>query len=446
MSGPQSQLDELGSIRGLITDATKDTALWLQANPSAEGRVHVLAIQERLANLARIIERRMERRSSPNDGGQWPENVAEVLSLLGKAGEVRGHIVGKGLARFAERVPRKLTGSKIRLATQSAPPPKEVGGLGIASYRPMATHIPPDLPPYYPNDLKPQTHLIIAEAVRKFPDQTHTLELCRYVISDLTPHFRAAVQGKTLRADLVFTNMGELLHYLLVSNCDNDDRRFRLEQEARKSDEWLKLSREVVGVAADDSGSGEQYKPEQHNDDPAPLSSILQEWEAFKAIKQLITGPRESVPELFLRSSVSRQLGIKPEDVSWNQISHAVTELLSRYPAIKVIPSVEANDSAPTGQPQGPVQEAAKAAAEELPNARNRGNSNASDRRAAVDAYIVEVFDKTGRRITRTDIWKTARYKSRTEFERWQRKDPNNPNKSAHERFTRILAEKPHVK
>jgi hypothetical protein len=69
-----------------------------------------------------------------------------------------------------------------------------------------------------------------------------------------------------------------------------------------------------------------------------------------------------------------------------------------------------------------------------------------TDRRAAVDAYIEEVFKQKGKRITRTDIWKSARYKSRTEFERWERNDLDHSNKTAHERFARILAEKPHLK
>jgi hypothetical protein len=66
-------------------------------------------------------------------------------------------------------------------------------------------------------------------------------------------------------------------------------------------------------------------------------------------------------------------------------------------------------------------------------------------RRVAVDAYIEEVFNRTGKRITRTDIWKSARYKSRTEFERWERDDLEHPNKTANQRFTRILTEKPHL-
>jgi hypothetical protein len=73
-------------------------------------------------------------------------------------------------------------------------------------------------------------------------------------------------------------------------------------------------------------------------------------------------------------------------------------------------------------------------------------NGNGAGRRVAVDAYIEEVFTRTGNRITRTDIWKSARYKSRTEFERWERNDLEHPNKTANQRFAKILAEKPHLK
>ncbi len=145
---------------------------------------------------------------------------------------------------------------KVRRVTQALPPPKAVRGLGLSGTGPKSTEIPPDLPPYYPNDLKPQTHLIIAEAVRKFPDQTRTLELCKYVISEMTPHCRAAVQKGTWRADLVLSEsggMGALLHSLLVHNCDDSHERFRLGQEARKSDEWLNLAREVADVAQEQS-------------------------------------------------------------------------------------------------------------------------------------------------------------------------------------------------
>lgn len=72
-------------------------------------------------------------------------------------------------------------------------------------------------------------------------------------------------------------------------------------------------------------------------------------------------------------------------------------------------------------------------------------NGTGTDRRKAVDAYIEEIFSRTGKWITRTDIWKAARYKSRTEFERWERND-RRATRTAHDRFTRILSEKPHLK
>ncbi len=75
----------------------------------------------------------------------------------------------------------------------------------------------------------------------------------------------------------------------------------------------------------------------------------------------------------------------------------------------------------------------------------NGGDGHGADRRKAVDAYIDEVFSRTGKSITRTDIWKSARYKSRTDFERWERND-RRATKTAGQRFTRILSEKPHLK
>jgi hypothetical protein len=69
-----------------------------------------------------------------------------------------------------------------------------------------------------------------------------------------------------------------------------------------------------------------------------------------------------------------------------------------------------------------------------------------AERRQAVDAYIEEVFAKTEKRITRKDIWTAMRYKSRTEFERWERNDVKHPNKTANQRFNRFLREKPHLK
>lgn len=67
-------------------------------------------------------------------------------------------------------------------------------------------------------------------------------------------------------------------------------------------------------------------------------------------------------------------------------------------------------------------------------------------RRATVDAYIEAVRLQTGKEITRADIWRKAGYKSRSALERWERNDQKRPSQRAHQRFTQILADKPHLK
>ncbi|PYT75896.1 MAG: hypothetical protein DMG40_27335 [Acidobacteria bacterium] len=263
----------LESIRGLIEDATRDTALWCQANPSEEERAHVLAMQEQLTDLDRIIARRVERRSLPNDSRQWSETVGEVLSRLDKAREARGSIVSKnstrGLARLADALPKELPKVRLpepvrpvstaRTITQAPAPPKEVGGTGITHARePKTSQVPHDPPIYFPNDLWPQTNVILLEAQRKFPLQTQTLELCKHVASEMTPLFCEAVKDGKMKAGAVLREglggMEDLLHFLLVHNDDGSksgfsslsDQAYRLGQMVRQSDEWLALAKAIA--------------------------------------------------------------------------------------------------------------------------------------------------------------------------------------------------------
>lgn len=74
-----------------------------------------------------------------------------------------------------------------------------------------------------------------------------------------------------------------------------------------------------------------------------------------------------------------------------------------------------------------------------------------SDRREMVDAYIDECLQVKGEKISRTMIWKAAGYKSRTEFERWERYFYETRNRKANaaadQLFRRLLLkEKPHLK
>jgi len=129
--------------------------------------------------------------------------------------------------------------------TKAPPPISVVGGHGTI-HRPKPTEVPPDLPIDYPRTLVARTFVIIGEAVRKFPVQTQTLELCKYVISELTQPFRKALQNKVFRQDQALSRMHNLLHYLLVHNCDGEWLRSEVRKEVLKSDEWLTLAKEIA--------------------------------------------------------------------------------------------------------------------------------------------------------------------------------------------------------
>ena len=139
--------------------------------------------------------------------------------------------------------------------TKAPLPISDVGGRG-AIHGPKPTEVLSDLPVDYPRTLVARTFVIIGEAVRKFPVQTRTLELCKYVISELTRHFREALQNNVFRQDQALSRMHDLLHYLLVHNCDGEWRRSEIRKEVLKSDEWLTLAREIAGKIEDAPESG----------------------------------------------------------------------------------------------------------------------------------------------------------------------------------------------
>ena len=129
--------------------------------------------------------------------------------------------------------------------TKAPPPVAEVGGRGVI-HGPKPTEMLPDLPVDYPRALVARTFVIVGEAVRKFPVQTRTQELCRYVISELTPHFREGLRAGVFRQDQALSKMHELLHSLLVYNS-TESRRCEIQREVLKSDEWLDFAKAIAG-------------------------------------------------------------------------------------------------------------------------------------------------------------------------------------------------------
>jgi hypothetical protein len=74
-------------------------------------------------------------------------------------------------------------------------------------------------------------------------------------------------------------------------------------------------------------------------EDPRTWSPVVQQWEAFKAMKELITGPHEQVPESVLRNILSWQHDIKPEEVTWEHLRQAGYELCRQYGAVTIVPN-----------------------------------------------------------------------------------------------------------
>jgi hypothetical protein len=70
------------------------------------------------------------------------------------------------------------------------------------------------------------------------------------------------------------------------------------------------------------------------------------------------------------------------------------------------------------------------------------GAADAEGQRAAIDGFIATVWEKTGRKISRKNIWTVASYKDSTEFERFQRADPRTT-RSATTAFNRVLSMTP---
>lgn len=156
---------------------------------------------------------------------------------------------------------------------------------------------------------------------------------------------------------------------------------------------------------------------EEQRTDPRHWSPIRQQWEAFKGIKQLISGPHEQIPEAFLRNALAGQYGIKPEEVTWEQIRFAVSgDLLRHYGAVTVIPSK-------TTDAEIEVR-------------------STDDHRAEVDAFLFECNKLSDKRIRRRHIWQSVGHLKGRQFEYWQANDVR-ATKADHSNFRRILREGP---
>jgi hypothetical protein len=207
----------------------------------------------------------------------------------------------------------------------------------------------------------------------------------------------------------------------------------------------------VSEIYFDTSGPVPELIQQKQEDDPQNWSHLGRSWESLKKIKQLHSGPHEEIPEWIVRSILAEQYGIQPEEVTPKQLRFELAGLLPQYPAIRLIPSYPIEDALQADVAEQRVHsEAVEAAADSRADAispmaqsigeelRRVEDKPIKDRRAAVDSYIETMHRKTGRKITRAQIWRSAGYKTRSEFERWERNDLR-ATAAARRNFTRIL-------
>lgn len=85
-------------------------------------------------------------------------------------------------------------------------------------------------------------------------------------------------------------------------------------------------------------------------DDPRHWSPLHQKVEAYNQIVTLAGQLLQEVPEALVRQALAEQFGCTAKEVTEEQISFQVSQLLPYYPAFTVAPSVSPETATPRGQ------------------------------------------------------------------------------------------------
>ena len=177
---------------------------------------------------------------------QYLRNNGGMVLATDKGGTVKKVCVES--ARYCAVLEREALENAAKRShhTSQAPPPISPLRGGYRRLTPKPAEVPHDFPLDYPSSLKIRTGIIIAEAVKEFPDRRHLEQLCRSIVSRTAPLFCEAVRGGALRGDLAPVRLDDLLHLVLVANCENGDERFAIKTEVINSVEWVEVLRQLA--------------------------------------------------------------------------------------------------------------------------------------------------------------------------------------------------------
>jgi ribosome-binding protein aMBF1 (putative translation factor) len=172
--------------------------------------------------------------------------------------------------------------------------------------------MPLSWPLNYPSGLVLPSTVVIGKACAKFPVQTETLPFCKFIVSRLTPHFGAEVREGRMRAELALFLIDELLHYLLVYNCDSDSERYRLEKDIKNSPDWLRLVRKVLAPAKS------ARLPVRRNEQPTTRQRVnvsLARAEGPPQLKRVRAAPAKPTRRMRIATNIKRH----STDCGWSQ-------------------------------------------------------------------------------------------------------------------------------
>jgi hypothetical protein len=463
--------EQLEIIRALIEDATKDTTLWLQDDPSAEERIHVLAIQTGLADLARIVERRMERRKLPKDEREYSETVSEVLSRLEKARKLRGNIiVGRGLGRLTERLPQELPGAKARGVTQAPAPPHDwheelrrarnmEDDFGFLTFGHAWGSV---------KQLAQATDSIdqekrIDNLWRMYPEAAEKLGLPKLPASQVKPAASSSVESRAdpgtnppkrprvklpapVRTVNTSGSIGLGSHELKLTQRPLNPPTYFPE------DLWVStcvILDEAIGKFPNREQLPELCRRYISKMTPVYCEAVKSgKMKAGWVLQERLGGMLDLLHSLLAHNDDGPSSGgLSNKTYGTYEAARNSKEFRKLEKAIADVQTEMQDNRTGADRLRTGEQQAESSRAQNSATSAQGVASKSTNHRALVDAYIQEVRTKKGKRVTMKEIWSAAGYNSRTEFERWVRQDPKHPNKAADETFTRLLCvEKPHLK
>jgi hypothetical protein len=103
--------------------------------------------------------------------------------------------------------------------------------------KPIPAEVPTDLPPDFPSSLRLRTSVVLDEVVAEF-SRSQLEPLCKKLVSRLTAILCEGVKEGTLQAYEAPSRLDTLLHYVRVTNCNNDNECSRVRRAVVNSDEW----------------------------------------------------------------------------------------------------------------------------------------------------------------------------------------------------------------